>query len=866
MTDNRDDKTRLVTGGKSTGNASNSDRKASGNASGKPSKGPAKNDDATVIAGGPTSDKSTRNPDATLVTSQTPLSTPTSSRTGSTTTGGTTPRVSALNNKVIKGRFELVSMLGAGGMGAVYKALDRRKVEASDSDPYVAVKLLNDDFRQHPDAFISLQRESRKSQTLAHPNIVTVYDFDRDRDTVFMTMEFLEGAPLDELLREHPNGLPPEQAESALRDISNALIYAHSHNIIHSDFKPGNIYVTKNKGSKVFDFGIARAVSEGSAAHGAGEKTIFDAGTLGALTPAYASYEMLKGAEPAESDDLYALGCVAYELYSGKHPFNKTPADQALTKKLKPKRIKGLSRRQWNALSGALELKRENRTQTVDEFYKQFFGKARMLIWALAASVTAFIIGGGVYYQQYQEQLIAQAQLKVQLEEELAQKLEDSAITNQTQKIEQLVQIAALTPKWDMELRRELLNYENLVSNIDGLNTDELNESVRQRVISAYIKEAKQRIADNNLENVLSLLQYASRWEAPADQIELLTNQVLTNQEAERLRQENERLAAAKKEADLLRLEQEKREKELEEARQIRIRQEVAALEKSLRCPNQIDVAGDVASHLKALESLDPGRSADLRTIVANSLTNCFNKLAAVSPFAADTMLTEARELLPSQGQLDPLVVDYCSHLEPGTGAKGRRYTCADPLPRDALGPTMVVVPAPDGGRPIAISQYEITYDDVADYCTVSQLCDTDKYARNFMPIHNIKVDFAENFAGWLSSVTGHYYRLPTYDEWLTAATADGAAEFPERNCFLKYGAIEKGLELHKTTNGKQNSYGLASHVGNVQEWAYRDNKLVAAGGSRQTPLNECRYSTVTAHNGTADEFTGFRLVRELAR
>ncbi|MEE3189355.1 MAG: protein kinase, partial [Pseudomonadota bacterium] len=236
MTDNRDDKTRLVTGGKSTRNASNSDRKATGKPSGKASEGPAKNDDATVLAGGSTPNKSQRNPDATLVTSQTPLSTPTSSRTGSTTTGGTTPRVSALNNKVIKGRFELVSMLGAGGMGAVYKALDRRKVEASDSDPYVAVKLLNDDFRQHPDAFISLQRESRKSQTLAHPNIVTVYDFDRDRDTVFMTMEFLEGAPLDELLREHPNGLPPEQAESALRDISNALIYAHSHNIIHSDF------------------------------------------------------------------------------------------------------------------------------------------------------------------------------------------------------------------------------------------------------------------------------------------------------------------------------------------------------------------------------------------------------------------------------------------------------------------------------------------------------------------------------------------------------------------------------------------------------------------------------------------------------
>ena len=847
MTDNRDDKTRLVTTGQGT-NKSKANEKPDHDAK----------DDATVFAG--SGAVPPRPADATLITSRTPLSSPVSQRNGDDQ--GATPTVSAVNNKVIKGRFELVSMLGAGGMGAVYKALDRRKVEASDSDPYVAVKLLNDDFRQHPDAFISLQRESRKSQTLAHPNIVTVYDFDRDRDTVFMTMEFLEGSPLDELLREFPQGLPQDQANSILRDISNALIYAHSHNIVHSDFKPGNIYVTKSKGSKVFDFGIARAVSEGSsAAHGAGEKTIFDAGTLGALTPAYASYEMLKGGEPAQSDDLYALGCVAYELFSGKHPYGKVPADQAFEKKLKPKRLKGLSRRQWNALSGALELKREKRTETVDEFYRAFFGRARLLGWALAASLVAFAIGGGVYYQQYQEQLVQQEQLKAQMAEELAEKLELTERNNQIQKIEQLVQISALTPKWDMELRRELLSYRNMVN-----DPTELNESVRVRVVDAYIAESKRRIAENSLGDVLTLLQYAARWDAPADDISLLTNQVITQQEADRLREENARLAEAQKEAELLRLEQEKREKELEEARQIQIRQEVTALEKSLRCPNQIDVAGDVADHLRILENLDPKRSEQLRRVVADSLVSCFNRLSKVSPFAADIMLSDARALLPAQGVLNPLKVDYCSHLDAGTGSKGRRYTCADPLPRDAKGPQMVVVPAPEEGKAIAISQYEITYDDVADYCTVTQLCDAEKYKNNFLPIHNIDIEFAENFAGWLSAVTGHYYRLPSHEEWQLAATADGTPESPDRNCFLKYGAIEKGLELQKTTNGKPNSFGLASHVGNVQEWAYEGNQLVAVGGSRQTPLNECRYTTSVAHDGTADEFTGFRLVRELLR
>ena len=316
MTDNRDDKTRLVSThktSKSTGNVSDKDGNAGNKQNVNPAQGTAKTtsgtgDDATVYVGSRVSSSSPNpNDDSTVITPR-PTSASAAGNNPTPPEFDPSSSISPMGRQVIKGRFELVSLLGAGGMGAVYKALDRRKVEASDSDPYVAVKLLNDEFRQHPDAFISLQRESRKSQTLAHPNIVTVYDFDRDKNTVFMTMEFLEGFPLDELLRQFPHGMEQEEANSILKDISNALIYAHSHNIIHSDFKPGNIFVTKKKGTKVFDFGIARAVSEGSAAHTAGEKTIFDAGTLGALTPAYASNEMLRGAEPSESDDVYALG------------------------------------------------------------------------------------------------------------------------------------------------------------------------------------------------------------------------------------------------------------------------------------------------------------------------------------------------------------------------------------------------------------------------------------------------------------------------------------------------------------------------------------------------------------------------------
>ncbi len=189
---------------------------------------------------------------------------------------------------VLKGRFFLEAVLGAGGMGVVYKAKDSLKVEAQDRDPYLAIKVLSDEFKSHPEAFISLQRESRKSQRIAHPNIVNVYDFDRDGDTVFMTMEFLDGSPLDQLIRQYKStGLPTDDAWEIIKGMSSALSHAHAENIIHSDFKPGNVFVTNRGIAKVFDFGIARAVAQVEHLDDNPEdRTVFDAGNLGALTPA----------------------------------------------------------------------------------------------------------------------------------------------------------------------------------------------------------------------------------------------------------------------------------------------------------------------------------------------------------------------------------------------------------------------------------------------------------------------------------------------------------------------------------------------------------------------------------------------------
>lgn len=270
---------------------------------------------------------------------------------------------------VIKNRFVLETELGRGGMGVVYKVRDLRKEEAQDRNPFVALKILSEEFRTNPDSFIALQRESKKSQELAHPNIVTVYDFDRDGGQVYMTMEFMEGKPLSVLLKEHSFDLKSlHDRWQIIKQIAVALAYAHEKNIIHLDLKPGNIFVKKDNTVKVLDFGIARAVKNKDQTQTAEDMTVFDAGKLGALTPSYASCEMLENEEPDFSDDVYSLACVAYEVLTGRHPFNKIPATHARFNKMSVEPVDGLTKKQLNALKHALQFKRKDRTATVNQF------------------------------------------------------------------------------------------------------------------------------------------------------------------------------------------------------------------------------------------------------------------------------------------------------------------------------------------------------------------------------------------------------------------------------------------------------------------------------------------------------------------
>ena len=273
---------------------------------------------------------------------------------------------------VLQGRFKLVEAIGRGGMSVVYKAIDLRKVEARSADPYVAVKLLTVPSSGFGQSLALLQSEAQKLQSLPHPNIVRVIDCDRDGRTVFMTMEYLTGEPLKrQLLAPDFRGMPSQEADRIVESIAAALDFAHRNGVIHGDLKPGNIIITDKGEVKVIDFGIARLMTRPQSAGGVPEERA----TLAALTPLYASPEMLEQRGPDPRDDVYGLACIAHEILTGQHPFDERSALDARDADMAPVRREGMTRCQFRAIAHGLEFDRERRTASASQFLEEFRGR-----------------------------------------------------------------------------------------------------------------------------------------------------------------------------------------------------------------------------------------------------------------------------------------------------------------------------------------------------------------------------------------------------------------------------------------------------------------------------------------------------------
>ena len=225
--------------------------------------------------------------------------------------------------RVLSANYELDREIGRGGMGIVYKAKDRRLKRQ------VAVKLLPPELAFRSEIRSRFLKEAETAAQLSHPNIVPIYSVDERDGLVFFVMAFVDGENLGVRLHRE-NRLDPDETRRILKEVAEALAYAHERGVVHRDIKPDNILLCSDDDGRVMvtDFGIARAVTEGADSR-------LTATGMAIGTPAYMSPEQSMGEREIDGrSDLYALGVVGYQMLSGELPFNASSTPALLVKQI----------------------------------------------------------------------------------------------------------------------------------------------------------------------------------------------------------------------------------------------------------------------------------------------------------------------------------------------------------------------------------------------------------------------------------------------------------------------------------------------------------------------------------------------------
>ncbi len=221
------------------------------------------------------------------------------------------------------GLYEIVSPLGAGGMGEVYRATDSKLGRD------VALKVLPAEMAGDHERLARFQREARALAQLDHPNIVTIYSVEESEGVHFLTMQLVEGLPLDRLIGQ--SGLPVEQIVEIAEALADALAAAHEKGIVHRDLKPANVMVTNEGRVKVLDFGLAKDIRSAEI----GDVTLTFSGQTQAGvvmgTPAYMSPEQTSGQPLDHRTDIFSLGVLLYEISTGKRPFEGTSSAELIS-------------------------------------------------------------------------------------------------------------------------------------------------------------------------------------------------------------------------------------------------------------------------------------------------------------------------------------------------------------------------------------------------------------------------------------------------------------------------------------------------------------------------------------------------------
>src|SRR5712664_2633475 len=224
------------------------------------------------------------------------------------------------------GPYEILTAIGAGGMGEVYQAHDTKLGRD------VAIKVLPEAFAHDPERLSRFQREAKMLASLNHPNIATINGLEQSGDTSYLVMELVSGETLAERVKAGP--VPIEEALAIAKQIAEALEAAHEKSIIHRDLKPANVKLTPEGKVKVLDFGLAKAFAGDATNEDIGNSpTLSRAATMQGVilgTAAYMSPEQARGRAVDKRTDIWAFGCVLYELLTGKQAFQGETATEIL--------------------------------------------------------------------------------------------------------------------------------------------------------------------------------------------------------------------------------------------------------------------------------------------------------------------------------------------------------------------------------------------------------------------------------------------------------------------------------------------------------------------------------------------------------
>lgn len=321
----------------------------------------------------PSAPKATRRVDAT------PPSPPARSP-GATQGTGTVPLPDeALTGKKLLNRFLVGRKIGAGGFGAVYEAVDELKA-SSDEAARIAIKVLEK--KRIGDRLDVLIQEVSRSHHVSHPNILRVFELNLDGGFAFITMELLSGETLQQRLATahlsfragHPL-LSIEEVDHITEQLCNALAYCHEQDLVHSDIKPENIYLCDDGTVKVLDLGISQLVGSATAIRG--------------YSASYGSPEQRVGAEPHPSDDVFSLGCVLYECFTGDKAQDRDGKRERL-----PPSLSSVPRRYRHVLERSLQPKRETREANVSKIWRGVSPALRRRKWVVSA--LALLTSAGV--------------------------------------------------------------------------------------------------------------------------------------------------------------------------------------------------------------------------------------------------------------------------------------------------------------------------------------------------------------------------------------------------------------------------------------------------------------------------------------